>query len=80
MQMLMKYEWPGNIRELQNVCERLQILSEGHMIMINDIPDNIRTPEETKSSLQYDPTITLHDKKYILKALEHFGGNRTSSG
>lgn len=81
LQMLMKYEWPGNIRELQNVCERLQILSEGHMIMINDIPDNIRVPEETKSSLQYDPTVTLHEieKKYILKALEHFGGNKTQA-
>lgn len=81
LQMLMKYEWPGNIRELQNVCERLQILSEGHMIMVNDIPENIRTPEETKSTLLYDPTVTLHEieKKYILKALEHFGGNKTQA-
>jgi len=37
MKALMKYDWPGNIRELQNACERLQILSDGHTIMLNDI-------------------------------------------
>ncbi len=33
MKILLKYDWPGNIRELQNVCERLQILADGHTIM-----------------------------------------------
>lgn len=81
MKALMKYEWPGNIRELQNVCERLQILSDGHMIMLNDIPENIRNPETQKDVIEYDPNMTLHDleKRYILKALAHFGGNKTQA-
>ncbi|WP_413560147.1 sigma-54 interaction domain-containing protein [Bdellovibrio sp. HCB209] len=81
MKILMKYEWPGNIRELQNVCERLQILSDGHMIMLNDLPENIRNPESQKDVIEYDPNMTLHDleKRYILKALQHFGGNKTQA-
>lgn len=81
MKALVSYDWPGNIRELQNVCERLQILSEGHMIMLNDLPENIRSGEQEKDLIDYDPSLTLHDleKHYILKALAHYGGNKTQA-
>jgi transcriptional regulator with PAS, ATPase and Fis domain len=81
LKMLQKYDWPGNIRELQNVCERLQILSEGHTIMINDLPENVRNPEKADDIIDYDPSLTLHEleKRYILKALAHFGGNKTQA-
>ncbi|MBC7370203.1 MAG: sigma-54-dependent Fis family transcriptional regulator, partial [Bdellovibrionaceae bacterium] len=81
LKALSKYDWPGNIRELQNVCERLQILSEGHTIMVNDLPDNVRNPEKADDIIDYDPTLTLHEleKRYILKALGHFGGNKTQA-
>lgn len=81
MKTMMNYDWPGNIRELQNVCERLQILSEGHVIMLNDIPENIRNPEKRDETAEYDPTITLAEleKRYILKALVHFEGNKTQA-
>ncbi|WP_377863476.1 sigma-54 interaction domain-containing protein [Bacillus sp. R86525] len=38
---LMKYNWPGNIRELQNVIERAMNLSENDALEIGDLPDNI---------------------------------------
>jgi transcriptional regulator with PAS, ATPase and Fis domain len=81
MQSMVNYEWPGNIRELQNVCERLQILADGHTIMFNDLPDNVRTPESRDETGEYDPTITLAEleKRYILKALGHFDGNKTQA-
>lgn len=81
MKVLVKYEWPGNIRELQNTCERLQILSEGHMIMVNDLPDNIRNPEVADEGLDFDPSMPLYEleKRYILKALLHYGGNKTQA-
>jgi transcriptional regulator with PAS, ATPase and Fis domain len=81
MKILMKYEWPGNIRELQNVCERLQILSEGHTIMPGDLPDNIRDPDQKIVIDDYDPSLTLHEleKRYILKALNYFDGNKTQA-
>lgn len=81
MQALMKYEWPGNIRELQNLCERLQILADGNVIQVSDLPDNIIKPENKLSIGQYDPTITLHEleKRYIVEALRHFDGNKTQA-
>lgn len=81
MKVLVKYDWPGNIRELQNTCERLQILSEGHMIMVNDLPDNIRNPKVVDESMDFDPSIPLYEleKRYILKALLHYGGNKTQA-
>ena len=81
MKVLVKYDWPGNIRELQNTCERLQILSEGHMIMVNDIPENIRNPEVIDETLDFDPQVPLYEleKRYILKALAHYGGNKTQA-
>lgn len=81
MKCMMNYDWPGNIRELQNVCERLQILSEGHTIMVNDLPDHIRNPEKKDETGEYDPTITVSEleKRWILKALVHFDGNKTQA-
>ena len=81
MNLMVNYEWPGNIRELQNVCERLQILSEGHTIMLNDVPDHIRNPEKQDETGEYDPSITLGEleRRYILKALAYFDGNKTQA-
>lgn len=81
LKMMMKYDWPGNIRELQNVCERLQILSEGHMVMPGDLPDHIKNPDQKIIMEDYDPTMTLHEleKRYIIKALNYFDGNKTQA-
>ena len=82
LKLMVAYSWPGNIRELQNVCERIQILSEGHTVMISDLPENIRTPDAEKTPIDsYDPSITLSslERAYILKALKHFEGNKTQA-
>jgi len=81
LNVMMKYDWPGNIRELQNACERLQVLSEGHTIMVNDLPDSIRHPENKDETLAFDPSVTLYEleKRYIVKALAHYGGNKTQA-
>lgn len=81
LEVLLKYDWPGNIRELQNVCERLQILSEGEVVAVSDLPDYVKTPEEKLFIDDYDPTVTLHEleRRYILKALNHFEGNKTQA-
>lgn len=81
MKILMRYDWPGNIRELQNVCERLQILADGHTIMPGDLPENITHPEQKIVTDDYDPTMTIYEleKRYILKALNYFDGNKTQA-
>ncbi|MBU6375211.1 MAG: sigma-54-dependent Fis family transcriptional regulator [Bdellovibrionales bacterium] len=44
MDALQQYDWPGNIRELQNTIERLKILAEHSEIRLEDLPFNIRMP------------------------------------
>lgn len=81
MKMLCSYDWPGNIRELQNICERLQILCDGHMIMPNDLPEQITMPQQKQIMGTYDAKMTLAEVEriYIIKALAHFQGNKTQA-
>jgi two-component system nitrogen regulation response regulator NtrX len=43
-----EYDWPGNIRELKNLIERLTILTQEEIIDIPDIKSNIPHPQETQ--------------------------------
>ena len=38
LELLMSYDWPGNIRELENIIERLVILRGGHIVRAEDLP------------------------------------------
>jgi transcriptional regulator with PAS, ATPase and Fis domain len=51
MDMLVQYDYPGNVRELINIMERMMIMSEGNLISISDLPGELR--EQT--SAHYDP-------------------------
>jgi DNA-binding NtrC family response regulator len=42
MQLLVAYDWPGNIRELRNLVESMVVLSPGRVIRPEDIPDDVR--------------------------------------
>jgi two-component system, NtrC family, nitrogen regulation response regulator NtrX len=46
MRLLVQYEWPDNIRQLQNLVERLTILAEDKLIEIKDLPERIRIGED----------------------------------
>ncbi|MEW6112937.1 MAG: sigma 54-interacting transcriptional regulator, partial [Thermodesulfobacteriota bacterium] len=41
---LMKYDYPGNIRELINIMERMIIMSDGEVITLSDLPGELREP------------------------------------
>ncbi len=44
MQALRAYDWPGNIRELGNIVERLMIMCPSGVVQVSDLPANIQTP------------------------------------
>ncbi|MGQ9706713.1 MAG: sigma-54-dependent transcriptional regulator [bacterium] len=41
-ELLVSYNWPGNIRELKNVIENIVVLSKGNVITVNDLPKEVR--------------------------------------
>jgi two-component system NtrC family response regulator len=80
------YRWPGNIRELENVIERMLVLSNGKTITENDLPEELRQASGTanQSSLLLDlpeEGISLEaiERELLLRALERFKGNQTQA-
>ncbi len=74
MALLAVYDWPGNIRELQNVIERAVILG-GETIQPADLPGALTGPALRPSELRGEDLKSL-EREAILKALEKAGGNR----
>ncbi|MHB8091477.1 MAG: sigma-54-dependent transcriptional regulator [Syntrophales bacterium] len=68
------YDWPGNIRELQNVIERAVILSSGR-ITLSDLPELIRRPLK-QSLVVTDGSLQEREREAILEMLARCGGNR----
>jgi DNA-binding NtrC family response regulator len=86
LKALKAYPWPGNIRELRNVCERLSILLAGRVIEPENLPSEFTTniisaaPAATnftlpEAGLQLD---TL-EADLIQQALNRTKGNRSKS-
>jgi PAS domain S-box-containing protein len=63
--MLMRYNYPGNIRELENIIEYAFILCSGGLIQVNHLPDSFKSPEENGAS-----ALTLPNAKCTLEELE----------
>ena len=76
MEIIQKYSWPGNIRELRNCIERMVVLCPGDMLDIDNLPENIRT-NNTESISENTLDLNQQEAELIRKALEECNGNRT---
>jgi len=79
IEILVKYDYPGNIRELKNIIERLVVLSDDGIIRKRDLPDlKINGAEETgeiKDIKSLKDVRNLAELKYIKLVLESCNGN-----
>ena len=66
MNLLVRYNWPGNIRELQNVIERAVILSPGPELQV---PLSVLKPRGLPESAQEGKTLEEAERKHILSVL-----------
>ncbi|MBT2215516.1 sigma 54-interacting transcriptional regulator [Virgibacillus dakarensis] len=66
---LLEYAWPGNIRELENIIERLIVMSEGDTIQRNDLPKSILQKTSFEYSL-YSETSGENSFKSIMDTYE----------
>jgi two-component system response regulator PilR (NtrC family) len=87
MRLLMDYSWKGNVRELENIIERIVLLTDKEEITPADIPSEITgypgdikyISELTEEGVNIDKIIEDIEKKYLLQALKIAGGIKTEA-
>jgi DNA-binding NtrC family response regulator len=81
------YSWPGNIRELENVVERLVIVKGSGILSLADLPATIRSPRDVtplstpmpelpKDGTDLRAMLEAVEERMIGEALERTGGNK----
>jgi len=78
MQLLMNYHWPGNIRELKNILERLIIMIPDDIITPSDVRDAIPVndiPIEETDGGSLRKKLDAYEKQIVLKELHANNGN-----
>lgn len=77
-ELLLAYGWPGNIRELENMMERMAVMSEGSQIQDEDVPESLRGMRRPERVLALNPlhngmgfadAVDLYQKTLIIEAL-----------
>jgi len=87
MGMLMEYPWKGNVRELENMIERIVLLTDKDKITPAELPPEIKgyvggvkeIPELSEKGLDIDALIGSIETQYLLKALERANGVKTEA-
>ena len=84
VRFLQAYDWPGNIRELQNVLEHASIVCSGVSIEIHHLPAHIIPIYDDNSRLKDKPydvkeIVGRMEKELILSALATYNNNRTKA-
>lgn len=89
MKALMEYDFPGNVRELQNIVERMVVLKRDGHIDIEDLPEKLYSMEKEDAVLQretsididkgYDTLVSEFEKTLIIKALSETQGVKSKA-
>ena len=77
---LLSYDYPGNVRELENIIEHCFVLCEGEVIEAKHLPSSIRPSLKSESTKDGEPT-TIKQMEIILikQALIRNKGNKTAA-
>lgn len=88
MKLLIDYAWKGNVRELENVIERVALLTEKDEITPANLPSEIVSQsssdvkalaELTDEGVDLEQLIVDIEKNYLLRALERTNGTKTEA-
>ena len=77
MDVLLSYEWPGNVRQLMNVCERILVMADGDLIDIPDLPQRIAGSSTTGAlsteRLTLPQAVESFERSMLVEAMEEYG-------
>ena len=80
MAILMDYDYPGNVRELENIIEHAFVLCSGGLIKPEHLPSRLRGSREAAASISGGPmTLKALEAIHIADALRRHKGNRTAA-
>jgi len=77
MAALVNYEWPGNIRELENAIERALVMGAPDMVLLEDLPESLleQAPAPEITEGKYHANVKELKKELILEAVQQTRGN-----
>ncbi|MCC6544673.1 MAG: sigma-54-dependent Fis family transcriptional regulator [Nitrospirae bacterium] len=81
MDLLCRYSWSGNVRELQHTIERAVVLTTNTVILPDDLPEQVRYnsyPEDDLPPFKLMPLDEL-EKLYLMRVLKETGGNKSEA-
>ncbi len=78
---LQAYDWPGNVRDLENAIERAVVLGSADLIAAEDLPEAVLEclPAETRQVGAYHETVRNEKRQVIREALDVAGGSFTEA-
>ncbi|ACN99180.1 sigma-54 dependent transcriptional regulator/response regulator [Sulfurihydrogenibium azorense Az-Fu1] len=80
LEILMEYDWPGNVRQLENIIERTVVLCQGEIITSQHLPQRIKEkPLVSKINLEKSLNLYEIEKNIILKVLQEENFNQTKA-
>jgi DNA-binding NtrC family response regulator len=82
MEALVEYEWPGNIRELENVIQSAVILADGDSLTVNELPEMFRemvtdAPQEVTTGNSFEELLRLYKVNLANRTITECNGNKT---
>lgn len=77
---LLAYDWPGNVREMENAIERAVVLGNTDLIVPDDLPESLLTTSPpAQHSSNYHEAVNEMKKQFILRAIEQANGSYTEA-
>jgi two-component system response regulator HydG len=81
---LLNFDWPGNVRQLENTIERAVTLTRFDVVMVDDLPRAIQrrpvvAPLGRDRDLETMPTLSQLERSHIGRVLSAAGGNKTQA-
>ena len=77
LRVLVKYHWQGNVRELENLIQRLVVIKDNDLIEVADLPVSMKFSVNRKKEI--NRTLTEVEAEHIRNVLVSVNGNKTKA-